>query len=482
MAREKKIVFIQEDIFPKPGAMYISSVFRRHGWQVRCLVTSQETDLAAGLKELAPAVAAFSLTSGEYAAWGGAAARLVKSVLPGCLAMLGGPHATYFPEVIEEEPFDLVCLGEGEAPAEEFCRRWEAGAPLHDIRGFWARNGGAVVRNEVCPLTEDLETIDFPDRLLYADYPFILKLSYSFVITSRGCPYRCSFCYNDSFARLFKDKGKIFRRRPVDGVIREIKELRRLFPWTRSITFADDNFWCDSPGGWLEEFSEKYGREAGLPFSCSASAGWITEKTVGLLKRAGCASVKMGIETANERVRRDILKKPATNAQIEAAAALLHRHRIKFLTYNMLGIPTETYQDALNTYELNRRLRPLLAWCSLLNPYKGTAIADIALREGCLPHGAEFSSSYFGETPLLFDRKADTVRLQKFFPVGVFLNIPVGAAGWLTRNIRAGWAYNLLFLFFYGLLIGRITGFTLRDIFIIVSRIKVFKYFGLSKR
>jgi hypothetical protein len=209
---------------------------------------------------------------------------------------------------------------------------------------------------------------------------------------------------------------------------------------------------------------------------------WINEKTIDLLKDAGCVSVKMGIETANQKVRLEILKKITTDAEITEAARLLHKYKINFLTYNMMGIPTETYQDALNTYELNRRIRPLLGWCSLLNPYKGTAIAEIARKTGNVPASLEFSSSYFGDTPLLFDRKADTVRLQKFFPVGVFLNVPVSVAGWLTRTIRIDFIYNLLFVGFYSLLIGRITRFTLQDMFILASHTRIFKYLGLSKR
>jgi len=478
----KKIVFIQEDIFPKPGAMYISSVFRRHNWEIECLVTSQEADPLGKLRKIDPQVIAFSLTSGEYAAWGSSTAREVKKAFPRCVVMLGGPHATYFPEAVEDEAIDMVCVGEGETAVNTFCERWENNGDLHDIAGFWSKKGGAIIRNEVGTLVEDLETIDFPDRLLYASYPFISKLSYSFVITSRGCPYRCSFCYSDSFARVFKGKGMIFRRRPVDGVIREIKEVRRLFPWTKTISFVDDNFWCDAPQGWLAEFSEKYKKEVGLPFSCSASAVWINEKTIQLLKAANCVSVKMGIETANQRVRSEILKKNTTDAQIISAAKLLHGQKINFLTYNMMGIPTENYQDALNTYELNRKIRPLLGWCSLLNPYKGTAIAEIARREGNMPGELEFSSSYFGDTPLLFENKADIVRLQKFFPAGVFLNVPVKAAGWITRNIRIDTIYNLLFVGFYSLLISRITRFTLRDMFILASHTKIFKYLGLSKR
>ena len=151
----------------------------------------------------------------------------------------------------------------------------------------------------------------------------------------------------------------------------------------------------------------------------------------------------------------------------------------------MLGIPTENYQDALNTYELNRKIKPLYAWCSLLNPYKGTSIADIAKREGYLPESfdfAAFSSSYFGGTPLLFDKKDDMLRLQKFFSIGIFLNIPTKVASWITQNIRINFIYNILFIIFYGLLGGKLTGFTLRDILIFGLHTNTFKYFGVSKR
>lgn len=479
---KKKIIFIQEDIFPKLGAMYISSVFRRYNWEIDCLVSSQEKNLIEKIKEINPQVVGLSLTSGEYDAWGSLMVRLVKESVPNSLVMLGGPHTTYFPEVIEDKYIDMICIGEGEIPISTFCERWDNKSNLDNINGFWSKRNGTILKNEVSLLIEDLDTINFPDKMLYSRYPFISKLSNASVITSRGCPYHCSFCYNDSFLRIFNGKGKIVRRRSADNVIKEIKELQELFTWKKSISFADDIFWCDIPKGWLCEFSIKYKEQVGLPFTCTAFARWINEDTVHLLKKAGCFAVKMGVESANQRVRQEILKKNITDAEIYKATELLHKYKINFLTYNMLGIPTESYQDALNTYEFNRKIKPLFGWCSLLNPYKGTSIVDIAKKEGSLPELLEFPSSYFGDTPLLFDKKGAILRLQKFFPVGIFFNIPIKIVSWIILNIRIHFFYNLLFIFFYSLLIGRITRFTLQDLVILGLHTKVFKYFGLSKR
>jgi len=225
--------------------------------------------------------------------------------------------------------------------------------------------------------------------------------------------------------------------------------VRELFPQTKSISFCDDLFCCDIPKGWLHEFCKKYEEQIGLPFTSTAFASWIKEDLVSALKEANCLSIRMGVETGNEKVRKEILKKNLKNDDIYRAAAILHKYKIRFLTYNMLGIPTETYQDSLKTYQINREIRPYYAWCSLLNPYRGTTIADIAEKEGCLPESYKFSSSYFDETPLLIDGKDDTKRLQKFFAVGVFFNIPPKMVDFLTRNFRINLIYKFIFTIFY---------------------------------
>lgn len=478
----KTVLFIQEDTFQKFGSMYISGIFKKYQWKVECLIAFLENDLTRQIQEINPQVIALTCTSSEYENWARSIIKLVKKCVPDAIIMLGGPHATYMPEVIEEDGIDFVCIGEGEVPVRTFCERWDSGGRLDNIHGFWVKQDGIIIRNEDSMLINDLDTIDFPDRDLYNRYTFFYKISNIPVMTTRGCPHKCAYCYNDSFLKRFKGKGKIVRRRSVGNVIAEIKQVREKHPFTRSVQFYDDLFCCDIPQGWLQEFYLQYKREIGLPFSATAFASWINEDLVRAMKDANCISIKMGVETGNDTVRKDILKKNLKNDDIYRAAKLLHKYKIKFLTYNMLGIPTENYRDSLMTYELNRQIRPYYAWCSLLNPYQGTTITDIAIKEGCLPESYKLTSSMFEDTPLIIDRKDDTKRLQKLFAIGVFLNIPPKAIDFFTHHIRINFVYNTLFTVFYGLRISTLTGYTLMDMLILGLKTNVFKYFNFIKR
>ena len=476
------VLFIQEDIFQKLGSMYISRVFREYGWEATLLISSLENDLKEEIQRINPDVLALNCTSGEYDAWGRSIARLAKESLNNVIVMLGGPHATYFSDVIQDESIDYVCIGEGERPVSTFCERWNSKGSIEEIDGFWIKKNGEIIKNRPSRLIDDIDTIPFPDRTLYDRYPFINRLSNVPVITTRGCPFKCSFCYNDSFLKMFKGLGKTVRRRSVENVIEEIQELRIALPSMKTICFYDDLFCCDIPKGWLHEFCIRYKEQVGLPFATTAFASWLTEDIVPLMKEANCIGIKFGIESGSERVRTKILKKPVKNDEICHAARLLHKHKIRFVTYNMLGIPTENYQDSLNTYEMNRKIRPYYAWCSLLNPYRGTTIADIAEKEGCLPQSFEFTNLFFSETPLLIDRKDDTKRLQKFFAFGVAVNIPAPAAAFIVRKFRITFVYDLLFAFFYSFRITRLTGYTLKDMIIMGLKTKVLKFCGLGKK
>jgi radical SAM superfamily enzyme YgiQ (UPF0313 family) len=277
---------------------------------------------------------------------------------------------------------DIICRGEGEYPMLELCNRIDRGEDIHLIKNLWVKKDGTTYKNEVRPLIENLDELPFPDReLYYCRYNLLKNLPVKRFITGRGCPYACSYCFNRALMRIYLKKGKYVRKRSVDNVIEEIKFVKEKYG-LKIVRFIDDSFLIQRR--WLELFSKKYRKEINLPFSCLVRPNELNERVVMNLKRAGCFYVAFGIESGSERIRNTVLKRNLTDQQIISAAKLLKKHKIKFATYNMLGIPTETIEEAFQTVELNALIGADDPTSTILQPYPGTEIAAYAKNHGLL--------------------------------------------------------------------------------------------------
>jgi len=296
----------------------------------------------------------------------------------------------------------------------------------------------------------DLDQLPFYDRTLYKRYDLYTRPGYELlyhqvIMTGRGCPKACTFCFNKTYNALYERKGPITRRRSVPHVIRELKALQQSDS-PSFITFDDDSFTLTSKE-WLAEFCAAYGREIGIPFKVNSPPAALTEEMVKELKSAGCFAVKIGLESGNDEIRNRLLNKNAPEQCIVDAAAVLKKHKIRFQTFNMVGNPGETLSMALQTYDLNRRIRPDFAWCSLLNPYPGTDIHQICSDLGCLEHHPDFADvqySYFTDSALALPEKPALVNLQKLLYVALLLRMPERLVRLLVR-LPLTPVYRLLF-------------------------------------
>jgi radical SAM superfamily enzyme YgiQ (UPF0313 family) len=204
------------------------------------------------------------------------------------------------------------------------------------------------------------------------------------------------------------------------NVVEEIRQARRRWPAMRTVLFIGDVVFHDRR--WAREFLELYAESVDLPFAGLVAANAIDEEIGALLKRARCHCIFFGIETGNERVRREVLKKPVSNAQIEKAAEVLRRNGIAFRTFNMLGIPTETIDDMIETIRFNARIGARHPWCSIFVPYPGTELFEVAVRAGELSAGFSFDdlpSSYMERCVLDRPDRERIENLHKLFPTAV---------------------------------------------------------------
>ncbi|KPL14658.1 hypothetical protein AMJ74_02950 [candidate division WOR_3 bacterium SM1_77] len=307
-------------------------------------------------------------------------ARAAKDRL-GVGTIFGGPYASYYPDCIEREEIDVLIRGEGEEALMDFLNAYDRNEDYSHIPNLWMKRNGATISNPVRPFETDLNRYPIPDRIYYYKYATLREAYYKFFVTGRGCPYNCYFCFNQEFRRLYNFKGGIVRRYSPEHVIQELIQCKEKYPLKR-VCFADDIFTIQKQ--WLTQFLPLYKKEIGVPFSCHCRADMDNEDIVRLLRENGCDYVMVGLESGNPRVRNEILGKKISNERFYRAAELLHKYGIRIRAYNIMGSPTETLKEALETMELNSRAKIDYPTCALFQPYQGTKTDAIAKELGYL--------------------------------------------------------------------------------------------------
>jgi radical SAM superfamily enzyme YgiQ (UPF0313 family) len=342
--------------------------------------------------------------------------------------IVGGPHATSVPDyVLMQDGIDMVCIGEGEEAMLELVNSIEKGEKRTDIKNIWFKVDGKIIKNTVRPLIKDLDSLPFPDKEIFDQYGVINGRLY--IMTARGCPYLCSYCYTTAWRNLYKNGGPFYRRRSVENVIEEIEyHLKRKN--YEEIYFYDDIFTLNK--AWLERFAEIYPSEIGIKFKALIHPEHIDEETVLLLKKAGCYYVDIGIESGSEKIRREVLNRKVSDKSIVRACEMFKNAGIKVCTLNIFGIPGETMDDMKKTVELNFRIKPDGAITSIMYPFPETEIYRHCLSKGLITE-KEKEIVYEGygsykEPPLIKNGISPSIiyKYMRLLPFAVKLPAPLG--------------------------------------------------------
>jgi radical SAM superfamily enzyme YgiQ (UPF0313 family) len=221
-------------------------------------------------------------------------------------------------------------------------------------------------------------------------------------------------------AEIYRGKGKRLRQMSVDKVIEEVKAVKDGYP-LQFVVFVDDLFIVFED--WLQELAERWPVEVGLPFFCNVRANLVSPKKVALLKKAGCVSVGMGLETGNPILRNELLKRSLSNEQIVEASRLIREAGLQLLTTNMLGLPGGTLENDLETLALNHACQPAYANAFLYQPYPRTELGDYAREQGYVEGSLDdIDPSAWERSVLAFSspvEKQQIENLNKLFAIAV---------------------------------------------------------------
>ena len=300
----------------------------------------------------------------------------------------GGYHATVAPkDIIDQDCFDMVAIGESEQSLIKLTK------DLNNtkIPNIWFKKGKKITKNEIGKLTEDLDKLPFPDREIFNYQKYIdSNRGLATFMSSKGCPFLCSYCINKVLIDKYKGKGKFLRFRSIDNLMKEMKEVITKYK-VKEIEFYDDTFTINKQR--LRDFAKRYPKEIGLPFYINARVNAVTKEDFKLLKEAGCVRVSIGIEAGAPYIRNDILKRFQSNKQIIDTFQWAKEEGLRTYSFNMIGVPFETQESIKKTIELNRKVQPDYVGISIFNAFKGTELYDICKKNKWLKDKA--SASYF---------------------------------------------------------------------------------------
>jgi len=295
--------------------------------------------------------------------------RAVRAKNPNTYMVWGGMHPIVRPDECLEDA-DAVCTGEGDFAFDELIQRMLAGEDWHDVRNFWFKRDGEVIRNGFRPLLSPDEMASRPHPQ-YADgkefihepgegfRPLVLKhylalngLSYH-TIWTQGCPYRCSYCGNTAFLAIDKKYATI-RQTPVDYIIAEVKAAIAQHPHINTVVF-DDDCMAALPIPVLKEFSEKWRKEVGIAFFVAGVIpSFVNREKTEILLEAGMNRMRMGIQSGSDRMLK-FFKRPNKPGLIRSVTAILADYKRYMIlpAYDIIvDIPVETREDVVDTIQL----------------------------------------------------------------------------------------------------------------------------------
>ena len=292
---------------------------------------------------------------------------------PDIRLVIGGIHASImYRQLLEKHPFLLAVIGEGELTFAELVDNLTQGkGELIGIDGIAYNNGWKIVKTKTRELIGDLDILPYPKHEMF----FSGNRTSGCILTTRGCPFKCSFCSLDSISR------RTVRFRSVGNVVDEIEYMIYRFPQMDSIWIHDDTFFIDNKRV-IEFCDEILSRRIKMKFICSGRMKPLSTKMINKLEDAGFVKVMLGLESGNDKIlektHKAITKKDALNA-----FKMFSNSPIELHSFLIAGLPGENLETVMETASFVKELQKIKYTyypdiAALLTIYPGTEVYEIA--------------------------------------------------------------------------------------------------------
>jgi len=337
------------------------------------------------------------------------------------LVIWGGIHPTIKPQECLKYT-DMICIGEGEYALLELVQKIEDGKYYYDTQNIWFGKNGSIIRNSPRPLIKDLDSLPFPDYNLENQFVLedgkVQKLTEELMckhlgnatiaenmrlvcyqtMATRGCPFHCSYCCNDTFLKLYKHQ-KVLRFRSPESIINELLEIKKQWSFISGIWFSDDSL-LTMPVQDIKRLSSLYKEKIGLPFFCLTLPVSVNEEKMDFLVDAGLILIKMGIQSGSKSTL-ELYNRKISNHRVLEASGIINKYRDRMLKpgYDIiLDNPYETRDDLIETLNLLMEIpRPYRLEVYSLTFFPGTALYEKAKKDGIIKddYGDVYKKSYY---------------------------------------------------------------------------------------
>lgn len=375
-------------ITPPLGLGYLASYVEKNspGTEIKLIDCNMEKysneRLLAEIKSYAPGLVGFTI----YTCFFNTTLNLIKAIKadnPGIKIVVGGPHPTALPEdTLGNANIDFVILGEGEETLLELIDNISLPQNYQNIPGLAYKDNGKIRINQMRENIKDLDNIPFPAwHFIPPDkYPrmphgsIAKKYPLAPVVSSRGCPFLCSFCASEV---VWKRK---WRPRSPKSVVDEIELLKNEYG-VKEIHFEDDNFTLDRNRA-IKICEEIIKRKLDIAWSCpnGVRIDTMDEELLQIMKRSGCYSLVFGFESGDPEILKRVNKR-LDLSKVESVVRMTKKIGIRTTGFFIIGLPGETKKSILKTVSLAKSLPLDRAQFGLFAPLPGSQDFDLWLKE-----------------------------------------------------------------------------------------------------
>ena len=384
---------LQSPVFIPFGISYIATSLKNAGHKVRLLVLGNQRGsfdkLRTELDRHKPGLVCLTAVSSKYH-FVRRLARIIRRKCPNAYILIGGPHATLNPEnVIRENCFDAICIGEGEEAVVLLARQLANGTLPWDIRNLWIKCGKQVQKNFPGPFIADLDALPHIDRAMWDEWIEDKTLHGPSILIGRGCPNRCTYCSNHALAK--KGKGKWVRVRSPGDIVKELETVVKHYPNVNSVYLEVEDLstsleYALTLCSRLETFNANRDNPIGFGANLCVRKRTVVDETLfRRMRQAGFDYVNVGLESGSERIRNEILRRPKySNDDFSQFCDLARKYGIEVNVYVLIGLPEETRVDLKATVDCLKRSNHSNLMPSIFYPYPGTDLYQKIKEQGLL--------------------------------------------------------------------------------------------------